>query len=521
MAVDNMKNYLWDGAIVVGLSPLLLPVAVGKMVHRLYKYTTQSGNLKHLPSVTSMWFPMSEVRSPGKVEAVLEELKQEDGSFPPIFFFGPHMDGSPTVGIASVPAFRKVFTNDSLFPKFEPFYEIIKDAAGADGGLVALAGEAWKKARKLLTPHFHFDRLSEGVPKITSVSHSKWDELCQSGSLSSVDVNRVFSDVALSVIIKYAFGDRVPLKIVADAFDEMVKGLPSYIFLLTIFGRVAAYLPFSSKLKMDKSRKIIRKIVINILKDISAAKRQAEKGENHSESDAHSSVDNSLLDSVIAKARHENDKKAIDVAVSEGILFLFAAQDTTSNTLSFAVEFLSRPENIHYQQKVRDEAKRVFGSARRVLEAGRTDVNQLQFCEQVINETLRLTPAVPFIDRMTSADVEIEGHVIPKHTAIFPFFAAIHRNSAYWKEPTRFMPERFDEGEVYENFSFAPFSAGRRNCIGQKLAMMEAKLVLASFLLRFRVEAVTLKPAVWSLEATMKPHNLRVKLVPIADSDSD
>uniref|UniRef100_A0A7S3GDJ8 Cytochrome P450 n=1 Tax=Palpitomonas bilix TaxID=652834 RepID=A0A7S3GDJ8_9EUKA len=508
-------EYVWDGALVIALAPLLIPAAVGNMVQRVYTYTTRKGKLSDLPTIKSMIFPMSDLRlKPGRIEALLAELKKEDGTFPPLVFFGPHIDGTPAVGVTSVSGLRTIFTNDKLFPKYDPFYDVARDVAGEDGGLVAMKGEVWKKERRLLTPHFHFDRLTDGVPKITSVCSSMWKELKSSppSSLDSVDVNKVFSDMALAIIIKYAFGDRVPVRVIADAFEKIVAMLPTYMLELTLFGRVAAYLPFSPNLSILKGRRMIKNCIEEVVKK-SMRERAEDKDKKGKQREGRS--DFSLIDSIIDMASGVDDTKVINHAVSEGILFLFAGQDTTSNTLSFAIDFLSLPENMHYQEKAREEAFRVFGGMSGFEEAARTDVNELHVCEQIINETLRLTPAVPFVDRRAAADIHICGKLIPKGTAVLPFFSAVQRHGDSWTDADRFNPDRFSAEIEHDNFSFAPFSAGRRNCIGQKLAMIEAKLALASFLMVFRAESITQRQCEWHFEATMRPHNMRTRLIPI------
>jgi len=59
-------------------------------------------------------------------------------------------------------------------------------------------------------------------------------------------------------------------------------------------------------------------------------------------------------------------------------------------------------------------------------------------------------------------------------------------NPTYFQEPDTFDPERFlDKGKTQDAYAFTPFSAGPRNCIGQHLALIEARVILAEFLLMF------------------------------------
>ncbi|KAB7500131.1 Cytochrome P450 4c3, partial [Armadillidium nasatum] len=83
-------------------------------------------------------------------------------------------------------------------------------------------------------------------------------------------------------------------------------------------------------------------------------------------------------------------------------------------------------------------------------------------------------------------------YVIPKGTDTAIFTYALHRDPKHFPEPLSFKPERFfPENSAQRNpYAYVPFSAGPRNCIGQKFALMEEKVVLSSFLRKYRVESL-------------------------------
>jgi cytochrome P450 len=110
-------------------------------------------------------------------------------------------------------------------------------------------------------------------------------------------------------------------------------------------------------------------------------------------------------------------------------------------------------------------------------------VAQLVVVQQVLNESLRLYPTAPIIVRDLLLDLEVDGFVVPKGTiALIPIYA-IQRHSSYWDDPNRFDPTRFapDRRSKATRFQFMPFGVGPRICLGASFAMMEATIMLATF----------------------------------------
>jgi cytochrome P450 len=110
-------------------------------------------------------------------------------------------------------------------------------------------------------------------------------------------------------------------------------------------------------------------------------------------------------------------------------------------------------------------------------------VEHLGTVQQVLNESLRLFPTAPIIVRDFVNDIELDGVSIPAGTiGMIPIYA-IHRHRSYWDDPDRFDPSRFarDSRSKPTRFQFMPFGAGPRICIGAAFAMIEATIMLATF----------------------------------------
>lgn len=107
----------------------------------------------------------------------------------------------------------------------------------------------------------------------------------------------------------------------------------------------------------------------------------------------------------------------------------------------------------------------------------------------ILNESLRLYPPTVATIRRAKADVELAGRMIPRGTEFLIPIIAVHHDQTIWgNDASEFNPGRFSEGVSRAGnhpAGFIPFGLGVRTCIGQNLAILEAKLTMAIILQRF------------------------------------
>ena len=143
-------------------------------------------------------------------------------------------------------------------------------------------------------------------------------------------------------------------------------------------------------------------------------------------------------------------------------------------------------------------------------------IKSLKYLECCIKEGLRLFPSVPFIGRRSHEDLKLNGYHIPKGTIIFVYIYMLHRDPDVFPDPEKFDPDRFlqENAAGRHPFAFVPFSAGPRNCIGQRFAMSELKVVLAYLLRYFRFVSLDERDKIFAMmEMVYRPKSpLRLRV---------
>lgn len=121
-------------------------------------------------------------------------------------------------------------------------------------------------------------------------------------------------------------------------------------------------------------------------------------------------------------------------------------------------------------------------------------LDKLVFSDAVIKETLRLYPPFPLIQREAQDDDILAGITVPKGTPVFIVPWLLHRNPQYWSDPHSFKPSRFIEhdsgrGDAPSDWVYLPFGRGSRMCAGSRLAITELKVLLATAVLSYNIDA--------------------------------
>ncbi|KAJ9597388.1 hypothetical protein L9F63_011777, partial [Diploptera punctata] len=165
--------------------------------------------------------------------------------------------------------------------------------------------------------------------------------------------------------------------------------------------------------------------------------------------------------------------------------FMFEGHDTTASGIVFTLYALSRHQDI--QERIVQEMREIFRGSDRPIKIA--DLHNMRYLDMVIKESLRLYPSVPLYARNLKENVAVDGYVLPAGADVGIVAFVLHRNPEHFPDPEKFDPDRFlPENCISRHpYSYVPFSAGPRNCIGQKFGMLELKFSISSILRKYKI----------------------------------
>ncbi|XP_043274305.1 cytochrome P450 4C1-like [Venturia canescens] len=401
-------------------------------------------------------------------------------------------------------------TKSALYDFLHPWFKT---------GLLTSTGGKWQKRRKILTPAFHFNVLREFVNVFDEEGRRMVRDLKNAGEKEH-DLLPLVTKYTLNTICETAMGTSLEGMTkfhtkYRNAVHEMGNYLlhrllrpwlhPPSIFNLSPTGR-----------KQKKALEIIHAFSNKIIRE--RQEYHKESGKDPMQQKETFNDDKSgkkrlaMLDLLIAaKNAGHMDEPGIREEVDT---FIFEGHDTTGMGIAFILLLLAEHKDV--QEKARDEIDAVLDGSGGKMEP--YEIQQFQYLDCCIKESLRLYPSVPLISRYIKEDLHLKNYLIPGGVVAHIHIYDLHRDPNFWPDPDTFDPDRFlpEHCVGRHPFSYIPFSAGPRNCIGQKFAMFELKALIGHVLRNFYLEPIDLASRVRLLpDLVLRPaHPIRIKFVP-------
>jgi cytochrome P450 len=344
-------------------------------------------------------------------------------------------------------------------------------------GLFTSEGDFWRRQRRLAQPAFHRQRLAGFAEAMTAATEGlldRWAARARSGE--PFDVSAQMSMLTLDVVGRTLFGRGL-----ADQSDRVSAGLLEALELMN--DRVTSFVPSPMWWPSAANRRLrhaigtLDRVVYEI---IETRRRDPESGGD-------------LLSMLMQARDEETGESMTDRQLRDEVMtFLLAGHETTAMALSWTWYLLARHPEV--ERRLATEVASALGGRTPAAE----DLPRLPYARQVVEEAMRLYPPVAGFVRQAVRPDTIAGYQVPKGAIINIVPWVTHRHPAFWDHPDRFDPDHFAPDAVQKRprFAYLPFSGGPRLCIGNEFALMEAQLVIAMTLQRYRLRLTAERPVV-------------------------
>eukprot|EP00102_Acyrthosiphon_pisum_P012478 XP_008181647.2 PREDICTED: cytochrome P450 4C1 [Acyrthosiphon pisum] len=446
----------------------------------------------HVPSVTkSFWSEMVlswklAMLQPKDILPFVTDLFKENG---PVVHF--NLSGRSYV-LLNDPDDLKVLLSNTQYIKKGPEYEMLKP--WLNEGLLLSSGQKWHNRRKLLTNTFHFKTLDMYNPSINKHSRILVDKLFEASANDDKEISiaEYVTLCSLDIICETIMGTEMNAQKGKSAeyvhsIKSACKSVIERIFKFWLWNDLVFRMSGSGQ-SFFKSIKILHEYTDNVIKSKRASLNNSGIEKIRSDSKFEKTKKKSFLDLLLNVLNDTPDQMSDRDIREEVDTFLFEGHDTSSIAMTMILVLLGMHPEI--QDRARDELRSIFGYSTR--DATMEDLNAMKYLEAVIKESLRMYPSVPAFTRELDKPLQLNKYIIPPMTTITVYPFILHRNEDIYPDAEEFIPERFldEENKAKFIFGYLPFSAGARNCIGQKYAMNQMKIVVSTILRNAKFESL-------------------------------
>lgn len=392
-------------------------------------------------------------------------------------------------------ALKRIFLdNVENYPKSEIMLRMLRPAVG--DSLFTLEGEAWRWQRRAVAPVFAQRNVVALAPVMTATAERAVERLRAAGETPEI-LGEMLS-ATFDVICNVALSGRDHFDV--DAYSAAIIRYFETVGRASVldFLHVPYWFPRPGAILGQSSVKTMHAMVAKAIED------RRQNGQAGAED---------LLDYMLKAEDPETGRRMSPRDLVHNMqFFIVAGHDTTALTLAWALLLLAGESEI--QVRARAEAQAALNGAA----AGAEHLSAMPFGRQILEETLRLYPPVGLLARnVRERDLLAGREILPNDTLFLPLYA-LHRHRMWWDEPDRFNPDNFapQTAAKRDRYLHLPFGAGPRICVGANFAMMQAQIILATLLSRFRFHLVDGPMPVPTMTMTVRPEGgVRLRAEPL------
>ena len=332
-----------------------------------------------------------------------------------------------------------------------PGFERIEMLLG--NGLIVSDGEIWRRSRRMIQPAFSRQNIHKLIQQMVLCSKNReslWNKSIQSKAL--INITEEMSEFALELILRSIFG---------QDYDHLSSQEEGNLF---------------SFLSKDSNRDLSVVMKMRNLRSHLLTLIKRRKKDSHEQFDFLSMY----LSAKDKSGKSFDDKELID----EIITLIVAGYETSAGTLNWAWYLIANNPSI--EKRIHTESNPIFSEEGNL---NYESVINMQYTQQVLEETLRLYPPVWLFSRKSINDDNLGKYDIPVNSDLYLSPYILHRSREFWSNPEKFNPDRFDKTrKTKNNNAFIPFSLGPRRCLGEYFSFLEMKIHLGYLINKFKIK---------------------------------
>lgn len=462
--------------------------------------------LNDLPSPKEHWLKGSIGRY--EPEQLHNYLYQNSLELGPIHKF--HLMKKPVVVLTDPKAIQTILKKrPETYRRASQMEDVFKEMG--IHGVFSAEGEQWQRYRKLMNPAFRTSQIKQFYDTLNTVTQ----RLCRAVSDISTAFNfqLLIQRYTVDTTSLLSFG--YDINTLENPESELQQHLCKIFPMIATRNKAPVAYWRWFRLKKDRELdKSLQQVKQQVSVFIENARAKIDKKQRDSKGEGGEALADNMLESMLLSRDEKGQGFSDDELFGNVITLLLAGEDTTANTLGWAIDYLADNEPLQDRlyQEINENLPLVDG------EAPVLSWDQLDACPLVlgvIQEAMRLKPVAPFLFLEGCDDSEVMGYQIPKGVLMMLVLSASSYDESLFDDALSFKPERWQtmtEQELKQvNKDLMPFGGGARLCPGRLLSLVEMKIALIELLRRFKFRrADGCGPAVERLKFTLIPDNLMV-----------
>ncbi|XP_015865935.3 cytochrome P450 714C2 [Ziziphus jujuba] len=400
----------------------------------------------------------------GVLNSLFEQWRRQYGD---VYVFAL---GNTQVLCVNQPEIVREITTCTSLDLGKPLFQDLDPLLGQ--GILTSNGTFWAQQRKILAPELYMDKVKGMMNLITEcaiIMVNSWNSIIETeGGTADIKIDNHMRSFSGDVISRACFGSNFSKgEEIFHKIRSLQKLMSKKGFSFGIPG--SSYLPTKINREAWALEKEVAYLILKVVKEKQEARYKKD-----------------LLQMVLERAKNgDPHQEATDRIVVDNCKNVYlAGYETTAVTATWCLMLLAANQN--WQDRVRAEVLQVC--------KGRSTpdydmLNKMKQLTMVIHESLRLYPPATTISREVFKDMKFGDITVPKGVTIWATVMALHTDPKIWgPDSYKFNPDRFANGiagACKPPYLYMPFGVGPRVCLGQNLAMIELKLLLALIVSNF------------------------------------